>query len=624
MGTKEDPPFFTRVFFINTSIVVLLFFLFAITPLVYSGYRYDEPVVNSHEEVITGSVGQDVTKKSVPSTNIVYILNETPSPDSESWRYDFRVLWPNPGKVDTSLNEQGLVLDLTSIEYKIDTALSVPLDDYDDLDFYASLSLLSGEASVGLFVRYTDYYGRNLDYLDQIQEANLTTENNSVKLSFAAPLSTLNSEVYHWVVHAFVQVVVTTTSSAKLLLHNVSAKATSLQDLFPMRIDVQSTNGSSLFANPYFKWLRDPPRINLTRHGVQDEWAIIHPMRSNDTLYVTPSNFSGYGGWRSTIRHPDQCVPVSLSLSYGDDVHWGIQLFSTRLFLSINPQLPALELDVEDNDYDPYRRFPFDSRVADFVYLPLDDEDKTYWITVSTDPIFLFSFRRISGNVFWIPLIDSSHDYFLDVDLPITSFGNLALASSDIVVLIACTLLLVLLVVRIIIHFRKLGPLIVLKDPRLVPVILLFVSAVLPWAVYTQSRMSWSGPVITAHFARINPLATYLEFYNDSLILIHPATAVVGHNLNAVWLVVGAAFLFWLPLLYCSTSIGISEDKRYDSHFAVMLMLPIVLALSSLLPGLTISSLTLGPGSYLALLALPLWLVIKTISRKVFQQREKH
>jgi hypothetical protein len=283
MGINEDQPFVTKIFLLNTSIVVLLLLLLSTPALVYSGYRLDSPVVNTTEEAVAGWVGQDVTKKTLPATNMAYILNETPSPDSDSWQYDWNALWPKPGMIDTTLNEKGLVLDLSSIEYMLDTAVNVPLDDYDSLDFCASISLLSGEASVGLFVSYNDYYGVNLFHLDQFQEANLTTENDSVTLSLTAPLSTLNSEVYHWLVYAFVQVRITSVSTARLLLHNVSAKVTSSQDLFRLRIDVQSTNGSSLFANPYFKWLRDSPRINLTRHGVYDEWAIIHPSRSNDT-----------------------------------------------------------------------------------------------------------------------------------------------------------------------------------------------------------------------------------------------------------------------------------------------------------------------------------------------------
>jgi len=620
MGIKEDQPFVTKIFLINTSIVVLLLLMLSTPALVYSGYRLDSPVVNTTEKAVAGVVGQDVTKETVPATNMAYILNETPSPDSDSWQYDWDALWPKSGKVDTTLNEQGLVLDLTSIEYMLDTAVNVPLDDYDSLDFCATISLLSGEASVGLFVRYIDYYGLNLFHLDQFQEANLTAENDSVKLSFTAPLSTLNSEVHHWLVHAFVQVRITSVSTARLLLHNVSVKATSSQDLFRLRIDVQSTNGSSLFVNPYFKWLRDPPRINLTRHGVYDEWAIIHPSRSNETLYLASGNFSGYAGWRSTIRHPNQCVSVNLTLSYGDDTHWGIRLFSTRLYLSISPHLPAIELSVEDGDYEPYYLFPFDSAVSNFVYLPLDDDQKTYWITASPNPRFLFGYRRISQNAFWIPLMDFSHDYYLDVEIPVTSLGSIALAPSDIFILINCILLLVLIVVRIVFHFRNLGASIVLKDPRLVPVIILFVSAVLPWVVYTQSVMSWSGPAFTVNFARINPLTTYLEFQNDSLIIIHLGMAAVGYNLDAVYLFVGAVFLFWLPLLYCSTSVGISEDKRYDSHFAVMLILPIVLALSSFLPGLYISSLTLGPGSFLAILALPIWIVLELLKRKFLTQ----
>jgi hypothetical protein len=454
-------------------------------------------------------------------------------------------------------------------------------------------------------------------HLDQFQQANLTTENDRVNLSFSAPLSTINSEVYHWLVHAFLQVKVTSTSNARLQLHNVSARVTSSHDLFRLRIDVQSTNGSSLFANPYFKWIRDPPRINLTRHGVYDEWAIIHPARPNDTLYLSPGNFSGYSGWRSTIRYSGKCVPVSLSLGYGEDTHWGIRLHSARLYLSIKPNLPSIELNVIDGDYDPYYLFPFDPKVAEFVYVPAEDDDKWYHIGVSSDPTFLFKFRRTAIGAGWDGPLSSSQDLHLEVTFPIANLGNLALTISDIMVLIICVLLLVLLVARILIHFRELGASIVLRDPRLVPVILLFVGAFLPWVVYSHSVMSWSGPVITVNYAGINPLATYLEFYNDSLIIIHPGIVLVAYDLNAVWLVLGAFFLFWLPLLYCTTSVGVSKDKRYDSHFAIMLMLPIVLVLSSLFPGFYISSIDLGPGSFLSLLSLPLWIVIETLQRKL-------
>jgi hypothetical protein len=330
----------SRTILVDISIIGLLLVLLLFTPHIYHAEPYmpNNTTVTLTQVNTTGSTGQAVTKDSMSPTNIVYLLNETPSHESASWRYEWRSNWLNPFKVETILNEQGLVLDLTSVEYSLWTSINIPLDDYDTLEFSTDISLLFGEATVNLKVYYDDYYGIYLDHLNQQQEANLTSESKSAKLSLDAPLSALNSQVSHWLVHTYIFLEISTSSSARLVLHNVSAKATSSPDLFRLKIDVQSTNGSSLYANPYFKWCRDSPRLNLTREGVTSEWAVFPIARPNDTLYLTPCNLSGYCGWSTTLFYPQDCVPVNLTLNNGADVYWGIRLFSTRLYLSINPE----------------------------------------------------------------------------------------------------------------------------------------------------------------------------------------------------------------------------------------------------------------------------------------------
>lgn len=621
MSASENDFVISRTILVDISIAGLLLVLFLFTPHIYRAdpYAPNSTVVTLTQVNTTGSTGQTVAKDIMSPTNVVYLLNETPSPDSSSWRYDWRSYWPDPFKEETMMNEQGLVLDLASIEYRLWDAINVPLDDYDSLEFSTDISLLSGEASVGLQVDYIDYYGIDLNHLNQQQQATLNSENNSVRLSFDAPLATLSAQVSHWLVHAYMGVVISASSKARIVLHNVSVKATSSQDLFRLRIDVQSINGSSLYANPYFKWCWESPQLNLTRQGAPDEWAVVPIARPNDTLYLAPCNISGFGGWRNDLFYREDCVPVNLTLNNGDDVVWGIRLFSTRLYLSINPQLPALYVDVGGSSYDnPYFRLAYDPAVSEFLYIPLPDYEKSVSLSVSLGSSYSyhFGFRYFSIDAHWYGVMDSQSDWNLDVVFPVIELGPLTITYADIVVLINSILLGAFLIARVAIYFKKLGLSNVIRDPRTIPFILLCVSSVCPWATYTQSFVHWSGPESTVTFVRYTPLATYLESSAGSMTLIDPGLAGALYDIIAMGLVGAAFILFWFPLLVGLSRIGVSVEQRVDPFFLIVLVLPILLVLTAFMPGFYIQTVTLELGSYLALLALPLWLILEVVQRR--------
>jgi len=571
MRTSEDDVKISRTTLVDISIAGLLLVLFLFTPHIYRAdpYAPNSTVVTLTQVETTGSTGQTMVKDSMAPTNVAYLLNETPSPDSSSWVYDWSPSWPNPYRVETMMNEQGLVLDLASVSYSLWNGINVPLDDYDSLQFSADFSLHSGEADIRLQVFYDDYYGINLDQLNHQQEATLNSENNSARLSLDAPLATLNAQVSHWLVHAYIHIEVSVSSTARIVLHNASVKATSSQDLFRLRIDVQSINGSSLYSNPYFKWCRDYPQLNLTRQGVPDEWAIFAIERPNDTLYLAPCNISGYGGWRIDF-YREHCVPVNLTLNNGDDVVWGIRLFSTRRFT----------------------------------------------VSLSSSYRYHFGFRYFSMDAYWYGPIDSLSDWNLDVVFPVIALGPVAITLVDIVVLINSILLGAFLIVRVAIYFRKLGMSNVIRDPRTIPFILLCASSVCPWAIYTQTLFPWSGPESTVTFVRCTPIATYLESSAGSMTLIDPGLAAVMYDVIAMGLVGAAFIMFWFPLLVGLSRIGVSVEHRIDPIFLIVLVMPLLLVLTAFMPGFSIHTVTLELGSYLALLALPLWLILEVVQKR--------
>ncbi len=618
MSTSEADIKISRTTLVDISLAGLLLVLLLFTPQIYKAEPWapNTTVVTLTQVDSTGSTGQTVSKESMSPTHVAYLLNETPSPDSSSWTYDWRPNWLDPSKLETMMDEHGLVLDLASVEYSLWNGINVPLGDYDSLEISTDISLLSGEAGVELQVGYVDYYGIDLNHLNHHQEASLNTENHSARLSLDAPLSTLNSQVSHWLVHAYIYLRISTDSAARLVLHNVSAKATSSQDLFRLKIDVQSMNGSSLYSNPYFKWCRNYPQLNLTRQGVPDEWAVVRIERPSDTLYLAPCNISGYGGWRYDF-YRDYCVPVNLTLNNGDDVVWGIRLFSTSLSLAISPHLPSLSVDVGGYSFDyPYFRLAYDPTVSEFLYIPLPNDGKLVSFRVSFSSSDNFGFRYFSMDAYWYGVIDSQSYWNLEVVYPVMLLGPLAITLADVVVLINSILIGAFLVTRVVIYFRKLGISNVIRDPRTIPFILLCVSSVCPWATYTQSFIYWSGPESTVTFVRYTPVATYLEFGAGSMTLINPGLGAVMYDIIAMGLVGAALVMFWFPLLVGLSRIGVSVKQRVDPFFLVVMILPILLVLTAFVPGFYIQTVTLELGSYLALLALPLWLILEVVQRK--------
>ena len=202
---------------------------------------------------------------------------------------------------------------------------------------------------------------------------------------------------------------------------------------------------------------------------------------------------------------------------------------------------------------------------------------------------------------------NNTKNIVVSVTLPLTAIGNLLIGLGEGVAFS----LIALLIVGFIISMRR-----ALKnskirhrlsDSRIVPLLLLSVSILVPWSVQHV-------PNVESGFDGLS----WISWYPTPL-MVRWADSTAMQVLVSVpdwWTatLTSAVFLF-IPLFYGYLSMSSPESSDFDKTFALVLFLPYLVVLSAFnLSAISVDTISIGP--ILALLALPVWL-IRVMFRRV-------
>ncbi|MHA2118647.1 MAG: hypothetical protein ACW98J_06985 [Candidatus Thorarchaeota archaeon] len=375
-------------------------------------------------------------------------------------------------------------------------------------------------------------------------------------------------------------------------LTHFSARAITTDVLYPVSIDVQRTNGESLYADPIMHFLRQEIEIYFNQSSLGSSARFL-PYQINETILLPPGYYELLFDWEA-YELTEQLTITNQSVS----ISWRIKC--VRIDIDLKQDISGLAITIDDGWYDYYHYIL--ALPPPSFYLPSRDY---VWIrTMSWS-------RAHSGHM------STSHSLYLDDNQNITveissemvSFGGMSLTPGRVAIFVISLLFVVSL------------SLIILKKSesrtKLIPLLILFTGIVLPWMLVSRTA---TFPISTTQGVfrevwMVSP-GIYTSFGSQDN---HSIAVGPSDPLNSSVLIDfgGLALLLFLALLAASIHemyVSSESPKIQNSQFLFVFLSILLLEWMAFGYGLQgwLESVYPGPGIIISLFALVVWGVLIT------------
>jgi hypothetical protein len=593
-------------------IIVVVFVVFMVGPHLYrSDYNLESSFQISTIGGFSDNPGQSVTFRDYNHSGPYVLFNETPDPNSNSWWSTTHPYWEDmpvmrPEIIGSYFDDTGFILSMEHAFIEFRTGMNLPVDDIESLNITFDVEVLSGEATVKLSLYRSDIFSPDSEHVppEEIEMALTAGTLHTLKLS--PNVSRLQDLTNHWLSLAIPRIGINVRDAAILRLGKLVVAFESDLDLVPVSIDIQSGNGTSFFDNRYSKWMRNRPILNLTRLSAEPVWAGARFMKSNEILLLRPGNYSGKVGWGYTVSY--RWFDVDLVVEANTQVHWAIRLSCARLLVEVLPELASYTIRIDDVYEAVMPAYSND----EFFYLPVGDVSSSYSVTVEINRNE--HFRVISSRIYALVSVSAGQDLQITTQLPLLTAFGFAFTISDIVSFVCIVLASSVVVVWLVGYFRSVGWFTLRRDPRFWSFVLLSLSLVIPWSLYSVTVPYFNGPQTTMHYWNMQPWATYFWQGEASQILPMPAVAILAYPYKqetgaGQFYIILTLLLFWIPYAYSTSRIGRGDWEVLDPSYLWSVVAPSLLSiLMMVIPRSGHGHFVGFVGSYLVFAALGLWL----------------
>ena len=561
-----------------------------------------------------------VTNYSEPGVTHAVLLNSTPFSFSDEWDANW-----HPYFRDYDINSYGwndsdgyhftsLRNDYTTIW--IQRRMQVPIANYSRLTMSAEFEGISGTAGI-YFEAFAGDDARAVEE-DLVLPGNITTVNVS------APLSQARASSDSWLCMitfrlqiGFSDVGLTDTNH--VVLKSIVIDATFTGKMNCVQLDFKSTDNVSLFENPYMKYADYSPRLALLQNNNSETISTYYSTRMNDELYLPPGTYEGMAYWN--FRYQEEPDPtnnslwapnVNFTVSEDTTLKVNVGLFAKRINLEINPSFITRHFSVYFlNDYQYSESADISgstlySRIPTYLYIPGEIESLTIYLATwsSMEPFEGYSWASnqqfVINQELNINSTNLSKNLLFKVNLPLISLGGMLLGLGEIVLISVVFLLIVGFLVSLRRSLRYANLRHRLYDSRIVPLLMLSASIVVPWGVRF-------GQVSTPGYDSVSWISWHscqfmIRWTSNTPVQLLVSTADWWY---ASW---AFTFLFFIPLSYGFLSLASVESEKFNKTFALALLLPCLIALSGFnYAALNLETISLGP--ILVLAAFPVWLL---------------
>ncbi|MFW9847196.1 MAG: hypothetical protein ACFFD6_10635 [Candidatus Thorarchaeota archaeon] len=575
------------------------------------------------ESKANGEIGSSIATTSALSQTDIILLNDSDFSIESGWKTDFYELRDDVPRVERTKRESGMQLDISNAAFFCYYEMNLNLRDYELVNLSLDVKALRGPIEV--------HAGLDIFTFLSIPEHHGEGDGNTIDLStgessgIMAQLDTNASYAAWsplWLAHSRVEISIFPVSSnpyewgdmqleASILLENIVITASSNTPLSPLSVDIQNTEGFSVYASRVNLNWRDWPAINVSSSGDSSRWGLIIPWRVDDTIYVAPGSYSGVAGLYS-YNYANRTFPVSFDIDVDALVSLGLRFEMIKVTFSILPDVPYLRLTLWSTDvlyYDYYYNIapPF----PETLYIP--ERQGNLIISLSIPPrveqSHVSSHYRIEIEVIEPINID------VELHVPLFPILGIMLSTGEVVLVIIGLALLIGTALSLQKPKAKRTWRGILKDPRFWPAFLIGLSAIMPWfASYSSlENLTWSiGEPVLVYRDLYAPFVMGLERTAHSL-----AVPIVSRYMLVE--IPTRIILFWLPLKWAIGHVGRPKKWKFNSYYGAYVLLPPVMGILIYL--FTPTPLLISAGFVLVLAAPILW-GLEILIYRGFRDRE--
>jgi len=400
--------------------------------------------------------------------------------------------------------------------------------------------------SANVTSRLSLYFGQFSQLIDVIVGPNPTT------YSFEPNMNEVHYAGSSWMTSCSIN-----TGDNRLMLHRIVVWAEYEVPVSPIVLNLETSDGHPLFENDYTRQIRNHyPIIEMTpANNSQYEFRI---RLQNRTLYVVPQTFVFEPGWYYVYTERTE---FNVTVAENEALTCLIHLSTVRLEIAIEPIVPIVILSINLDSYeDTYELYLKNQDIPEYLYLP---PYPTVAIEVATPDLLSSSpsyytdihlRESISYNV--------TKNLHLDVTMQYLSVFGLAISPQDLIQIFLVVTLYVLLIAYLSLYMYEKKQRITLKDPRIIPLLLILVTAVIPWFSAIRTNILYSETQITILSTGVFPIfSAWID--SGMFTLVIPSFGVY-------W-VIASVLLFWMPLFYAnySTSPPSTKEENYNSAYAL-------------------------------------------------------
>ncbi len=433
------------------------------------------------------------TTEECTPTSEVLLLNCTPFRSFEDWmttefndtftRWDWHPPMQFP-RISTH-DSNGCHFQLQHRGVSFYRVLSIPLPDYTQVVFSATVEVISGTANVGVRVEFGEYLGNPYEF-PIIENHTSVGSGQLVTLSLKAPLTMLRTLTDLWSIQAEISLEVASDAECDVVVKDFTVSASSAEELVPVSVDIQTTDEESFFRNPYALWMFPTPLLTMTRNNGTEGVAVLQPRTVNQTFYLTHGEYNISAGWLESQSNFDQLqwfVNIELSIANNQGVSLRVKLVIIKLHITATPNLLADVIDLDDSDSNwRCSIWGLSNPLPECLYLPPFIEGFEIQHRVPR-PWYTFDGAVCERKYIANPGLVNLQ---LDIRYPYYTVFGVSMDVHGVYIGSLFMLMVIALAFRFKASIRYLTWRTIWSDPRFLPVLLLLTSMFLPWLSFSE------------------------------------------------------------------------------------------------------------------------------------------
>lgn len=339
-------------------------------------------------------------------------------------------------------------------------------------------------------------------------------------------------------------------------------------------LDWQTTDGQGMFDNEYTRQMDFFYPIIEIRPSDYEYYLEFRPIFQNCTLYLAPQNLTIRPSWYGSGIN-------SFNISIVENITSTclIHTRAVRLYLSIEPLLPLIRLTVSASSYYgdiAYQLLFQGAEIPEYIFLPIFP---TYYIEVATPKLLSSEPSRYSDVVITSSVqSNGTNDLHLHTIMPYVSILSCQITLWDFIQICFAMTLFTLVVVRISLYFYIKKPRASWKDPRLIPILLIGVTAFIPWFSSFRDNFPFDDVPADIQVLAMGVVPLIISWTDSGgFFLVLPS--------NGLLWAIASLLIFWIPLFYANYSIT-PPSNNGDNFLACLFLFSPLLLLGFLQEGL--------------------------------------